>query len=150
LALPFFDTTMIHLTPNVNSQQTFSVSPHQQRKYMPAFGYSQAIFTNYLVIFKELATGEEFAVKPVVGTDNERETKMTIVTSVDIPLLGAVLIKNSGLYTYTIWSMSDDDSLNPTVTTARGILETGTARFAAEDAWTTPTISIPDNVVYYE
>ncbi len=149
MALPFFDTTMIHLIPD-HTAQTFSVSPYQQRKYMPTPAYSQAVFSNYLVVFKELATGEEFAVKPLVLTDNERETKMTIVTSVDSPLNAAVLIKNSGLYTYTIWAMSDDDSLNPTPATARGILETGTARFAAEAAWTTPDISIPSNVVYYE
>ena len=117
---------------------------------MPTPGYSQATFSNYLVIFKELATGEEFAVKPLVETDNERETTMKIVTSFDAPINAAVLIKNSGLYTYTIWAMSDDDSLNPVPATARGILETGVARFGAESAWTTPTISIPDNVVYYE
>ena len=149
MALPFFDTTMIQLKPNFGAQ-TFSVSPYQQRKYMPTPGYSQSTFSNYLVVFKELATGQEFVVKPLVTTDNERETKMTIVTSVDNPLSAAVLIKNSGLFTYTIWAMSDDDSLNPVPATARGILETGTARFAAEDAWTTPDISIPDNVVYYE
>ena len=62
-----------------------------------------------------MASGKEYAVKPFpnVTTDNERETKMTIVTSVDAPLSAAVLIKNSGLYTYTIWAMNDDDSLNP-------------------------------------
>ena len=149
MALPFFDTTMIHLTPN-SSGQTFSVSPYQQRKYMPTPGYSQGTFSNYVVIFKELASGKEYAVKPFVTKDNERETEMTISTSFDNPLVAAVLIKNSGLYTYTIWAMSDDDSLNPTPATARGILETGVARFGAESAWMTPAISIPDNVVYYE
>ena len=113
-------------------------------------GYPDQNFSNYLVIFKELATGEEFAVKPVVETDNERETTMKIVTSFDAPITAAVLIKNSGLYTYTIWAMEDPNSLNPTVGTAIGVLETGTARFVAEAAWTTPDISIPDNVVYYE
>ena len=149
MALPFFDTTMIHLTPNANAQ-TFSVSPYQQRKYLPMPGYPDQNFSNYLVVFKELATGEEYAVKPFVTTDNERETKMTITTSVDLPLSASVLIKNSGLYTYTIWAMFADDSLNPSVSTALGVLETGTARFAAEAAWTTPDISIPSNVVYYE
>ncbi len=150
MALPFFDTTMIHLTPNKAGTQTFSVSPHQQRKYLPMPNYINGTFTNYLVIFEELATGEEFAVLPSINTDNERETKMTIATSVDLPLFGAVLIKNSGLYTYTIWAMQTDDNLIPDTQNALGIVETGTARFAAEDAWTTPTISIPDNVVYYE
>ena len=140
---------MIHLTPNAGPQ-TFSVSPYQQRKYLPMFGYLGGTFTNYLVIFKEMATGKEFAVKPNVITDNERETKMNIATSVDLPLSGAVLIKNSGLYTYTIWAMQDDNTLEPDQQNALGILETGVARFGAESAWTTPTISIPDNVVYYE
>ena len=31
-----------------------------------------------------------------------------------------------------------------------GVLETGVARLTAEAAWTTPDISIPSNVVYYE
>lgn len=149
MALPFFDTTMIHLTPNANGQ-TFSVSPYQQRKYLPMPGYPDQNFSNYLVVFKELATGEEFAVKPFVTKDNARETKMTIATSFDSPLAAAVLIENSGLYTYTIWAMEDPNSTNPTSATAMGVLETGTARFAAEAAWTTPDISIPSNVVYYE
>ena len=74
MALPFFDTTMIHLTPNANAQ-TFSVSPYQQRKYYAhARVYpDQAVFSNYLVVFKELATGEEFAVKPL---GHERTTNV--------------------------------------------------------------------------
>ena len=142
---------MIHLTPNA-AAQIFSVSPYQQRKYLPMPGYSgqASTFTNYVVVFKELATGEEFAVKPFVMTDNERETKMTIATSLDSPLDAAVIIKNSGLYTYTIWAMKNAETVNLTVATTLGPVETGPARFAAEAAWTTPDISIPDNVVYYE
>lgn len=149
MALPFFDTTMIHLRPNA-AIQSFSVSPFQQRKYLPMLGYLNGTFTNYLVIFKELATGEEFAVKPLVTTDNERQTIMQMATNANVPLLAQVLIKNSGLYTYNIWAMQDEDQLDPDQQNALGIVETGTARFTAEDAWTTPDISIPDNVVYYE
>lgn len=117
---------------------------------MPGYSGQANQFTNYVVVFKELATGEEYAVKPFVTYDNERETKMTIVTSTDQPLLGQVLIKNSGLYTYTIWAMKNAGTVDLTFATTLGPVETGTARFAAEDAWTTPTISIPNNVVYYE
>jgi hypothetical protein len=113
-------------------------------------GYLNGTFTNYLVIFKEMATGEEFAVKPFVTTDNKRQTIMQMTTAANQPLLAQVLIKNSGLYTYTIWAMQNDNTLVPDAQNALGILETGTARFAAEDAWDTPSISIPDNVVYYE
>ena len=142
---------MIHLTPNSGSNN-FCVSPHQQRKYLPMPGYSGQAnqFTNYVVVFKELATGAEYVVKPLMTYDNERETKMTVITSVDSLLSGAVLIKNSGLYTYTIWAMKNAETVDLTVATTLGPVETGTARFAAEAAWTTPTISIPDNVVYYE
>ncbi len=113
-------------------------------------GYLNGHFSNYLVIFKEMATGEEFAVKPLVTLDNERQTIMQMATNANVPLLAQVLIKNSGLYTYTIWAMQDDDQLIPDQQNALGILETGVARFAAEEAWNTPTISMPDNVVYYE
>jgi len=140
---------MIHLTPNAGIQ-SFSVSPFQQRKYLPMPGYLNGHFSNYLVIFKEMATGEEFAVKPLVTLDNERQTIMQMATNANVPLLAQVLIKNSGLYTYTIWAMQDDDQLIPDQQNALGILETGVARFAAEEAWNTPTISMPDNVVYYE
>ena len=44
---------MIHLTPNANAQ-TFSVSPYQQRKYMPTPGFSQATFSNYLVVLQRV------------------------------------------------------------------------------------------------
>jgi len=151
LALPFFDTTMIHLTPNAGNQ-TFSVSPYQQRKYLPMPGFTPiGTFVNYLIQFKEIATGKTWVVEPIVSTDNERETIMQVRTDSDFPLLGAAVIPNSGLYTYTIYANYFGDNLDVTdVLKIGGVLETGVARLAAEAAWTTPDISIPDNVVYYE
>jgi hypothetical protein len=140
LALPFFDTTMIHLTPNAASN-VVSLSPYQARKYL-------ATFTHYLIVLTNEATEATHAAVLAPSVDNDRETKFDLRTDADAA--GEVLITQSGLYTYTVYGQNSADNTDPTDAAVVGICETGAARVTAEDAWTTPTISIPDNVVYYE
>ena len=64
--------------------------------------------------------------------------------------LPSLTITQSGLYTYTVYGQNSSSNTDPTNGSVVGICETGAARVAAEAAWTTPDISIPDNVVYYE
>jgi len=139
LALPFFDS-MIHLAPNAASN-VVSISPFQARKYL-------ATFTHYLLVLTNEAS--EATHKAVLNTsvDNKRQTKFDLPT--DANAAGEVLITQSGLYTYTVYGQNSSSNTDPTNGTVVGICETGTARVTASAAWTTPAISIPDNVVYYE
>ena len=140
MALPFFDTTMIHLTPNAASN-VVSLSPFQARKYL-------ATFTHYLIVLTNEATEATHAAVLNTSVDNERETKFDLPTDADAA--GEVLITQSGLYTYTVYGQNSSSNTDPADAAVVGICETGAARVTAEAAWTTPVISIPDNVVYYE
>ena len=140
MALPFFDTTMIHLTPNAASNIA-SISPYQARKYL-------ATFTHYLIVLTNEAAESTHAAVLAPSVDNERETKFDLPTDADAA--GEVLITQSGLYTYTVYGQNSSSNTDPTNAAVVGICETGAARVTAEAAWTTPDISIPSNVVYYE
>lgn len=139
MALPFFDS-MIHLTPNAASN-VVSISPFQARKYLAAF-------THYLIVLTNEATEATHAAVLNTSVDNARQTKFDLPTDADAA--GEVLITKSGLYTYTVYGQNSSTNTDPTNGAVVGICETGSARVTAEAAWTTPTISIPDNVVYYE
>jgi hypothetical protein len=139
LALPFFDT-MIHLTPNTGINFV-SLSPFQARKYL-------ATFTHYLIVLTNEATEASHAAVLSPSVDNERETKFNLPTDADAA--GEVLITQSGLYTFTLYGQNSSTNTDPRNGSVVGICETGSARVTAEGAWTTPSISIPDNVVYYE
>ena len=75
MALPFFDTTMIHLTPNAASN-VVSLSPYQARKYL-------ATFTHYLIVLTNEATEATHAAVLAPSVDNERETKFDLPTDAD-------------------------------------------------------------------
>jgi hypothetical protein len=133
---------MIHLLPNT-SPQTAYFSPFQARKYL-------ASFSVYLIVFENVATEETFPCILNVNYDNERYTSASLPTDNDDPVNGEVLITESGLYTYTIYGQTSGSNLDPTDASVVGICETGSLRVTGESAWTTPTLTIPDNVIYYE
>lgn len=139
MALPFFDT-MIHLTPNA-AANVVSLSPYQARKYL-------ATFSHYLIVLTNEATEATHAAVLAPSVDNARETKFDLPTDADAA--GEVLITQSGLYTYTVYGQNSSSNTDPTNGAVVGICETGSARVTASAAWSTPAISIPDNVVYYE
>ena len=78
MALPFFDTTMIHLTPNAASN-VVSLSPFQARKYL-------ATFTHYLIVLTNEATEATHAAVLNTSVDNERETKFDLPTDAMRPV----------------------------------------------------------------
>lgn len=133
---------MIRLQPETASQ-TIYVSPFQARKYL-------ATFTNYLIEFKSQATSATFIVVLNVVSDNARYTQATIGTHRDTPLSGDIKITDTGLYTYRILGQNSSTNLDPTDTSVVGECEVGVLQVVGAKAWTIPTISIPNNVVYYE
>ena len=133
---------MIHLVPNSNSNIVY-VTPFESRKFLAAF-------THYLMVLKNQATDEEFALILNFSVDNERYTKADLPTSTDDPINGEILLTESGLYTYTIYGQNDNENLDPTDASVVGVCEIGACKVSDEAAWTIPTVTIPDNVIYYE
>ena len=133
---------MIHLAPNALSNRVY-VTPFEARKFLAAF-------TDYLMVLKNNATEEEYALILNVVVDNERYTTGSIATDTDDPENGEILLTESGLYTYTIYGQNSATNLDPTDATVVGVCEIGACKVSDEEAWTIPTVTIPDNVIYYE
>lgn len=142
MALPLFSLPMIHLRPNSSSNRVV-VNPYQARKYL-------STFTTYLMVLRNDATEEETFFIPDVEEDNERYTRIGLPTNSDAPLDGNIRLNESGLYTYKIWGQNSTTNLDPDDATVVGICEVGACKVSDELPWTIPTISIPDNVIYYE
>ena len=131
---------MIHLLPN-SATNTVNVTPFEARKFLSAF-------TDYLLELTNQATQEKHYAVPVLTYDNERYTQFDLPTNSDT--LNAMLITESGLYTYKIWGQNSATNLDPADASVVGICEVGPCRVSDEPAWTIPAVSIPDNVIYYE
>lgn len=131
---------MIHLLPN-SATNTVNVTPFEARKFLSAFTY-------YLLELTNQATQEKHYAVPVLTYDNERYTQFDLPTNSDT--LNAVLITESGLYTYKIWGQNSATNLDPADASVVGICEVGPCRVSDEPAWTIPAVSIPNNVIYYE
>lgn len=132
---------MINFTPN--SQTTVVVQPFQARKYLPSF-------THYLLELESVATGAKYTLIFTPSIDNERYTKFVLYTNSNIPVSGSVLITESGRYYYRIYGQNSSTNLNVNDSSVVGLCEVGYATATGEDAWSTPSINIPNNVVYYE
>ena len=85
-----------------------------------------------------------------VFADNSRYTQVDVSTNAEDGPNSSVLIKDSGLYTYTIYGQNSSSNLDPTDAVVVGVCETGTCQISDSPAWTTPTPTIPDNIIYYE
>ena len=133
---------MIHLQPNVASNRVY-VTPFEARKFMGKF-------THYLMVLKNNATEQEYPLVMNVSVDNERYTQTVIATNNDSPTNGRIALKESGLYTYTIYGQTNGTNLDPTDAVVVGVCEVGACKVSDEAAWTIPTVTIPDNVIYYE
>jgi hypothetical protein len=133
---------MIRLQPDTASQ-TLYVSPFQARKYL-------ATFTKYLVEFKSMATSETYIIILRVAADNARYTQAEMGTHTDLAVSGNIKITDTGFYTYTIWGQNSSSNLDPTDASVVGECQQGIVQIIGADAWTIPSITIPNNVVYYE
>jgi len=133
---------MIHLLPNTGNQFAY-LAPFQARKFLPSF-------THYLMTITNQATAEVVACVLNVTVDNERYTKVGISTAEADPEGGGVLLPNSGLYTYKVYGQNSEDNTDPEDSSVVGVCEIGTVKLSDEAAWTIPTVTIPDNVIYYE
>lgn len=123
--------------------QEFYVTPYSARKFL-------ATFTYYLFEITSQATSEKFYMVGNWLDDNERYSRFLIDTSSDSPEGGDVILKESGLYTFTIYGQTSSANLDPLNASVVGECEKGVLQIIGESAWTIPDIDIPNNVVYYE
>lgn len=127
------------------------VTPFQRKK-----DFAGQTFGSYLLQIQSLQTDKKyFAIfRRANGTlqqDNERYSEFRINTNSSGSSVGSVLITESGQYSYIIYGQSSEVNTDPNRTdVVWGELERGLMTFLGEDAWSMPSITIPDNVVYYE
>ena len=111
-------------------------------------------FLSYLVVIQSLQTEKEYKAifrgPSTLLQDNDRYSQFRISTNSDNPLIGQVLITESGQYSYKIYAQNSTTNLDIKGAVVWGELERGLMTFTGEDAWSMPNINIPDNVVYYE
>jgi len=132
---------MIYLLPDTAGQSMY-MTLRERVKDLPSF-------SRYLIIFEQQLSGERFAFIADVTTENERYTKMAISTNVDEPTAGNILITQFGLYNYFVYGQNSNTNLD--ITNTVGEVERGVVRFVTEEEYYfTPTITITDNIIYYE
>jgi hypothetical protein len=134
---------MITLLPNSSTEQFFYLTLQEAKKDFDAF-------TNYLVEFRSLSSEEEFYFIADVVTDNARYTKISINTDANQPTAGHILLTESGQYSYKVWGQNSTTNLDPTDSRVVAMIERGTLTVTGETGYTIPSISIPDNVIYYQ
>jgi hypothetical protein len=133
---------MIRLLPNKAAQSMY-LSPFQARKYL-------LTFTQYLMEIKSMATSKTYTVILAVSADNSRYTLAKIGTHQDRAISGDIKIEDTGLYTFTIYGQNSSSNLDPKNATVVGKCQQGIVQIIGAEAWTTPDITVPNNVVYYE
>lgn len=133
---------MIRLQPNTASQSVY-ISPYQAKKYLPTF-------THYLIEFKGMATSKTFRLILNTSQDNSRYTLASIGTNTDDAVNGSISITESGFYTFKIYGQNSSSNLDPSDASVVGLCQRGLMQVVADEAWTIPSLSIPNNVVYYE
>lgn len=107
-------------------------------------------FTDYLVIFTNMASKDTLSMVGNVDADNARYTKLTVFTNEDNATAGKILLTESGQYTYVVYGQNSTTNLDPTNAAVQGLIERGTLTVTGETGYDIPSISIPDNVIYYQ
>jgi hypothetical protein len=134
---------MITLTPNSSNEQFIYLTLQEAKKDFDAF-------THYLVIFTSMASLDTFAMVGNVDADNARYTKLSVLTNQTLGASGRVLLTESGQYTYEVYGQNSSSNLSPTDASVEGLIERGTLTVTGETGYDIPSISIPDNVIYYQ
>jgi hypothetical protein len=134
---------MIHLNPNSSDEQFIYLTLQEAKKDFEAF-------THYLVIFTSMASQDTFAMVGNVDADNSRYTKLSVFTNQPLGTAGRVYLTQSGQYTYDVYGQNSSTNLNPTSGDVVALIEEGTLSVSGETGYAIPSISIPDNIIYYE
>ena len=109
-------------------------------------------YTKYLLILTNDKTGEDFALIPVVASETDRITTLTIGTNVDNAVNGSIQITTPGVYLYTVYAQNSNTNLDPADAVVvedsdgnKGVVEQGWILIAGTQDYITDTdITIPD------
>ena len=134
---------MITLAPNSSDEQFIYLTLQEMKKDFDTF-------THYLVIFTSMASQDTYAMVGNVEADNARYTKLSVFTNQPLGTAGRVLLTQSGQYTYDVYGQNSSTNLTPTDASVEGLIERGTLTVTGETGYDIPSISIPDNVIYYQ
>ena len=134
---------MITLLPNSSDEQSIYLTLQEMKKDFPAF-------TDYLVIFTNMASKDTLSMIGNVDADNARYTKLTVFTNEDNATAGKILLTETGQYSYVVYGQNSTTNLDPTDSSVQGLIERGTLTVTGETGYDIPSISIPDNVIYYQ
>ena len=107
-------------------------------------------FTDYLVIFTNVASQDTLSMIGNVVTDNARYTKLSVYTNQPLAISGRILLTETGQYSYVVYGQNSTTNLDPTDAVVAGLIERGTLTVTGETGYDIPSISIPDNVIYYQ
>ena len=134
---------MITLAPNSSEEQFIYLTLQEAKKDFDSF-------THYLVIFTSMASQDTFAMVDNVDADNARYTKLSVYTNQPLGTAGRVYLTQSGQYTYDVYGQNSSTNLSPSDASVEGLIERGTLTVTGETGYDIPSISIPDNVIYYQ
>ena len=134
---------MITLAPNSSDEQFIYLTLQEAKKDF-------STFTNYLVIFTSMASQDTYAMVGNVDADNARYTKLSVLTNQTLGASGRILLTESGQYTYDVYGQNSSSNLSASDASVVGLIERGTLTVTGETGYTIPSITIPDNVIYYE
>ena len=134
---------MITLAPNSSEEQFIYLTLQEAKKDFDSF-------THYLVIFTSMASQDTFAMVGNVDADNARYTKLSVYTNQPLGTAGRVYLTQSGQYTYDVYGQNSSTNLSPSDASVEGLIERGTLTVTGETGYDIPSISIPDNVIYYQ
>ncbi len=134
---------MITLNPNSASEQFIYLTLQEAKKDFDTF-------TNYLVIFTNEASKDSLYMIGNVATDNARYTKLSVFTNQPLATSGRVLLTETGQYTYKVYGQNSASNLDPTNAAVVALIEEGTLTVPGETGYSIPSITIPDNIIYYE
>ena len=132
---------MIAILPNTTNQYVYLTLKEKQKDV--------GSWTNYLVeIQGEMSREKRYFIANVLE-DNARYTKIAINTNTNDPLNGDLLITETGQYWYKVFAQDSNTNLGPKNSIAeieRGVLHVQTE----QEYYNIPTITLPDNIIYYD
>ena len=130
---------MLYLNPNQANQTLYLTLQEAARDYL---------YTHYLFKLVNRTTGEDFYFVAVTDYDNERYTAVAIDTNVTNT--NNVTLTDPGDYDYFVYAQTSSTNLDPANVAVAGLIERGTLRVPGPAIATFPTITLEDNVIYYE
>lgn len=134
---------MITLLPNRSEEQFVYLTLQEAKKDFEAF-------TDYLVIFTNVASKDKLTMIGNVDADNARYTKLSVFTNQPLALSGRILLTETGQYSYEVYGQNSNTNLDPDDEVVVGLIERGTLTVTGETGYDIPSISIPDNIIYYQ